>query len=210
MVKDNCFLLIDFDGVIAQSFDAAFSVNQMLCPGILKADYLKRFEGNINDWKKVPEGHSIACRHDIDFMEVYVPKMKNEVALFPGIAEVLRSLSSLYTLIVVSSTITSPIKEFLSTHSLLNYFTEVMGNDIHKSKIEKMKMVFVKYKTDAAHCVFITDTLGDLREASHVGVRALAVTWGFHDAATLAMGNPFCVINTSQELAFGITDCFAK
>jgi len=47
MTKDK-FILFDFDGVIADSFSAAFAVNKKVFPSITEQEYRDRFLGNIN------------------------------------------------------------------------------------------------------------------------------------------------------------------
>ena len=47
----------------------------------------------------------------------------------------------------------------------------------------------------------ITDTLGDLREASAVDLKTIAVTWGYHDEETLRKGNPAALVDNPAELA---------
>ena len=63
-----------------------------------------------------------------------------------------------------------------------------------------MKIIFSKYGIGAKDCLFITDTLGDLKEAAEVNIKTVAVTWGFHSLKTLEKGNPWVIVNTSQEL----------
>lgn len=170
------FILFDFDGVIADSFQPAFEIQKMICPNLTEDIYQKRFEGNINDWEKPINVHTEECRHDIDFFTEYIPRMKKEVQIIPEMKDVIIELEKNYIMIVISSTITSPIQEFLEEHDLSDHFTQIMGNDVHKSKVEKMKMVFEKYKVKANDCIFITDTLGDMREAEKMSVETIGVT----------------------------------
>lgn len=194
------FVLFDFDGVIVDSFALALEINKKICPFTSVSEYKKRFEGNINEYLEEKTNHGDQCRHDLDFFDEYVPRMKNEVKLVPGIELVIQSLAEKYNLIIVSSTLSAPISELLDKYNLKKYFLEVMGNDVHKSKVEKIKMVFSKYSVTKEDCVFITDTLGDLREANHVGVKCIAVTWGFHAPETLEKGNPYLIANKVDEL----------
>jgi phosphoglycolate phosphatase len=205
----NKYILFDFDGVIVDSFAPAFEVNKMICPHITEEEYKRRFEGNINDWKDVESKHNENCRHDIDFFAEYLPKMKKRVGIVPSMEKVIEELSKSYSLIVISSTLTAPIQELLEKYNLLHFFTEIMGNDVHTSKVEKIKMVFSKYNTDSKKCIFVTDTLGDIREATHMGVSAIGVSWGFNERETLMKGNPFKVANNPNELLSSISEYFS-
>jgi phosphoglycolate phosphatase len=202
------YVLFDFDGVITDSFRIAYETNRMMCPHLTEDGYRKRFEGNINDWLGGPEAHTDACRHDVNFFAEYIPRFKAEAALVPGMDKVIAELAGKYTLIVISSTVTSPIEEFLESHGLMPHFAWVMGNDVHASKVEKIKMVFSKHGITAQDCVFITDTLGDMREASKTGVGSIGVSWGFHNDGTLKEGSPFRLVDKPQDLPGSVDDYF--
>jgi len=206
----NKYILFDFDGVIADSFEPAFEVNRMICPHLTEEDYRKRFEGNINEWEKADKKHTDKCRHDIKFFDEYIPRMKECVTVVPGMDRVLATLSKKYELIIVSSTITSPIQDFMNKFNLASNFIEIMGNDVHGSKVEKLKMIFSKYDITPKECVFITDTLGDMREAQQVQVGTIGVDWGFHKAETLLLGRPFRIINKPEDLETAVVDYFAQ
>jgi phosphoglycolate phosphatase-like HAD superfamily hydrolase len=85
-----------------------------------------------------------------------------------------------------------------------------MGNDVHKSKVEKIKMVFQKYGICNNDCVFITDTLGDMREATKMNVGSIGVTWGFNKPNVLKLGNPFCITERPSDLPLAIFEYFNK
>lgn len=84
-----------------------------------------------------------------------------------------------------------------------------MGADVHKSKAEKFRMLF-KHFGEGTRYVFITDTLGDLREAEKVGVQGIGVTWGFHPRARLERGNPWAIVGTPKELEEKVMEFFNK
>ena len=204
----NKYIFFDFDGVIADTFAPAFEVQKIMCPNVTEDDYKSRFEGNINETYRLGDYHDERCNHNLDFFSEYIPRFRKEGKVFEGMAETIKQLSENYFLVIVSSTITSPIQEFIEKNSLTPYFKEVMGNDIHASKVEKIKMIFARYNTSAEHCVFITDTLGDMLEAEKTGVGAIGVSWGFHGQERLVRGNPFKIVNTPQELTKAISDFF--
>ncbi|MDD2657049.1 MAG: HAD hydrolase-like protein [Candidatus Pacebacteria bacterium] len=203
------FILFDFDGVIADSFRAAYGVANMMCPHLTEDEHRRRFEGNIHDWEEPVDRHTKDCRQDIDFFEEYVPRLKKS-EIFSGMKEIIAGLAQGYTLVIVSSTVTSPIQDYLNTRDLATYFSWVMGADVHTSKVEKIKMVFEKYEIGPESCVFITDTLGDILEAEKTGIGAIGVTWGFHKPETLKRGNPFRLVDSPDVLPVAISDYFSQ
>ena len=45
-----------------------------------------------------------------------------------------------------------------------------------------------------------SDTLGDIKEAHHLGVSVIAVTWGYQFRDSLEQANPLAIVNTTKEL----------
>lgn len=206
---DKKTLLFDFDGVIFDSFGPVFEINKILTPGLTEEQMKERFVGNINESIVKEMGHDGAKENDGKFFDLYIPIMMG-LNIFPGMADAIKKLSEKYRLIIVSSTITGPIREYMDKYDVSKYFEEIMGNDIHKSKVEKIKMVFDKYGVSAGDCLFITDTLGDLLEAEQTGVEGIGVAWGFHGAEILEKGKPVVLVNTPEELIIEIDKYFDK
>ncbi|MDO8444266.1 MAG: HAD hydrolase-like protein [bacterium] len=209
-IMKNKFVLFDFDGVIADSFETAFGAYSEINPRITKEYYRSRFEGNVNDWDDPDKIHLDKKKDETAFFEKYWPRFGAEVKLFPGIKAVLASLAEKYKLVIISSTLTSQIEGFLKKNRLDSFFAEVWGNDIHTSKVEKIKMVFEKFNISPDDCVFITDTLGDVREADETGVGAIGVTWGFHNDETLLRDKSFGLVHKPSELPGIISDYFNR
>jgi len=199
------YILFDFDGVIIDSFEIAYETSKLNSPTLTEDDYRKAFEGNINDWKDKDFKKAPA----VDFFAEYIPRLM-KARLFPGIETAIKELAETYRLIIISSTISAPINELLKKFGLFPFFAETFGNDVSGSKVEKIKMVFDKYKATPQDCVFVTDTLGDMREAEKTGVGAIGVSWGFHDQATLRRGNPFTIVASPAELPSAISKYFQK
>jgi phosphoglycolate phosphatase len=203
------FILFDFDGVILDSYQTALTTQQIVCPDLDEEGYRRFFEGNIFERLNTGTIHSERCRHD-DFWDHYIPKVKREGRLISGMDDAVRALAEEHALIIVSSGQTPFIEDFLVEHGLDVCFDRVMGNDVHESKEEKIRMVFKEYGADAADCVFVTDTLGDIREAAKMGVGTIGVTWGYHEAERLEQGNPFRLVETPEILPQSVADYFAE
>lgn len=200
------FVLFDFDGVIADSFDLAFEVARRFNPDIEDAEFRALFHGNIFDTTGRAEKRFINDGWD----DAYVPRVLNETFLVGGISEALETLHDQYTLAIISSTASGIIGDFLTKHALGKYFSDVMGKDVHTSKVEKMRMIFKKYTVGPEACVFITDTVGDVHEAKEHEMGAIAVTWGFHPRATLEQVSPFRIVDAPREIPDAVGEYFAR
>lgn len=199
-------IIFDFGGVIVDSFSLALKINKKTIPNLTAKSYRQKFKGNINDKMKK---YNKAAGIEEEFFEEYGPCL-NLRKLVPGIKEVILTLSRKYLLAIVSSTTTEVIQKYLFCHRLEHCFADILGNDVDHSKVEKFKMIFKKYNVSPEKCIFITDTLGDVREASEVFLPTLAVTWGFHDQKTLENGNIITLVYGPEELLQRIEEYFGR
>ncbi|MDO8663681.1 MAG: HAD hydrolase-like protein [Candidatus Wildermuthbacteria bacterium] len=206
-------ILFDFDGVIADSFSIAFEINKIIDPNIItKSDYQKHFDGNIYDCRKnnTSYGEEEIKRIDEEFFARYIPRME-EVKIFPDMKEVIAKLGKSYILIIISSTIRTHIIDFLKRNNITSYFKEISGSKIvDPNKTERIKMVFEKYGVKPSDCVFITDTLGDMREANSVGVQSIGVSWGFQDKNNLQKGNPVSIAEKPEDICLLVSSYFTQ
>ncbi len=189
-------LLFDFDGVLADTFNFCYDIIKTYDPLLTKKEYRSRFLGNINSHRVI---RNLNRKRDFNFFALYTPRLL-ETALDKEVDLVVRTLSTKYILFIVSSTNTEPIVKFLKMHRLDYCFKAVYGNDIHVSKVEKIKMILKKYHLNPSSCLFITDTVGDIKEARRCDIRSVAVSWGFHSKRTLTEGKPFALVHSVKGL----------
>jgi phosphoglycolate phosphatase len=136
--------------------------------------------------------------------------MEHEAPVFPGMVEVITHLAETYTLVVVSSTITPPIREKLERSGIASCFAEILGNDVHPSKEEKLRMVFATHATRPDDCVFVTDTAGDVREAARVGVGSIGVSWGYQPREMVEKANPFLIVDSPRAIVGAVEQYFRR
>jgi len=188
-------IFFDFDGVIVDSFGFCFKIVDSR-EFITESDYRKRFEGNIYDaTRKFKKPDTTFA----DFFSSYTPElMKCEPV--SEISKAIKVLAKKYTLVIISSTETDPIDAYLQKVGLRKYFSEILGSDVDKSKINKINRSLKTHSIEARNSVFITDTLGDMREAEKCHVKCIGVVGGYHDVETLKKGNPIAIIKSGDEL----------
>lgn len=183
-------VIFDFDGVIADTFSFCYKIRNEFSP-LTQDEYRKWFEGNINDVLKI--------KPHPNFFDSYTPQLLN-CPPKEEVVETIKKLAKHKVLVIVSSTITSSIKPYLDNFGLTDYFKEILGNEIESSKIKKLQMVLGKYSISPSDTVYITDTLGDIKEAEKCGIKSIAVSWGYHPIETLERGKPYRIVNTPEEM----------
>lgn len=184
-------IIFDFDGVIADTFDMNWSICQMHDPVATSEDFLAHHDGNVYAEPRVRIQHL----QFIDDYRSHLTSLHLTNAIPP-----LQRLSESYSLYIISSTSEVVIREVLGKAGLLSLFIRVMGFETDRSKVEKFKILIKDHGVDPGNSVFITDTLGDIKEARHVGIRTIAETFGYHSRERLGNGEPFKIVDSWEEI----------
>ena len=61
-------------------------------------------------------------------------------------------------------------------------------------------MIRDKFNVVLEDAVFITDTLGDVKEAKKLNIKTIAETFGFHNRERLEQGDPYIIVDTWDEI----------
>lgn len=192
-------VIFDFDGVIADSFEHSFDTIAALFPGTTREKYRDSYKGNVYENSKNFTDLSVD-EIKKKYLKLYL-KNTHKIILFDKIDKTIRDLSEKFTLTMVSSCAIDIIDIVLKREGLRQCFDSIFdGYNYHSSKIEKFKNVLDKYKVSTKDCIFVTDTIGDLKEAEKAGIECIAVSWGYHNSALLEQGKHKCIIDQPEEI----------
>lgn len=175
MSNNKNIFIFDFDGVIIDSFESCLSVTKMYDPQITDKLYRQMFTGNIY---RSLEKRNHTIDPNFNFFYHYFEKII-KIPPIKGIREVLKLCRNSGQVFIVSSTDTEPIKNYLQKNNLSQFIDRILGGDVERSKTKKLKGLIENSNTQRVY--FITDTVGDVIEASQLNIVTIAVTWGFHD-----------------------------
>ncbi|MES2930681.1 MAG: HAD family hydrolase [Patescibacteria group bacterium] len=193
-------VLFDFDGVLIDTLISCYQINTEVNDDLDIEEYKGFFNGNIhNSIRKNGEQRE---EHP-EFPQKY-DFFTRELKITDDLKESVKSLAMSYVLAIVSSTMTSSINQILQREGISEYFSVVLGSDIDQSKVVKIKMLLEKYGMQPENSIFITDTLGDIKEAKECSVRSIAVTWGFQSKQVLQKGAPAIIIDDPKDLVSAI------
>jgi phosphoglycolate phosphatase len=197
-------LLFDFDGVVVDSLDVYEGTVRRCLEKIgrpiiqTRADFLALYEDNFY-------ASLVNLGVDLDaFMTASVDILAQinygEMKPYADLIPVLAKLQAENILVIVSSSGSDDIRLILHLHQLQDYFQDVFGSDVHFSKKEKILQALAKYGIDKQNTCYIGDTSGDIKEAQAVGIKTIAVTWGWHSREMLAAARPDHLIDRPEEL----------
>lgn len=107
---------------------------------------------------------------------------KLQAKMYDGMHDLLHELHEKgYILVLNTSALPRNTVPLLEKADIARMFDFVAASDVSKSKVDKFKIIEEKYSATKEQLLFVTDTLGDLREADTAGVPTVAVMWGAHD-----------------------------
>jgi phosphoglycolate phosphatase-like HAD superfamily hydrolase len=186
-------VIFDFDGVIHDNFEFMFNISKKIRPDLTLEEYRSWFDGNVYDYP------TIEPKETRQVFELANKGFK-EFVIDPEIKKVLLEISESFKLFIISSNKEEILTDYLQRNGVDHLFSQVFGKETHYSKEVKFKMLLEKHDLHKEDCIFITDTLGDLREANNAGIKSIAIESGFHGRNRLEKGNPLRIVSSFNEI----------
>lgn len=122
----------------------------------------------------------------------------DEIELFDGISGVLNAIAESNVVAIITSNLSAIPLNVLSRERI-RCVAEVLGAEIDKSKVRKIRLTMSRYPSLPAF--YVGDTKGDMLEGRSAGAKTIAVTWGWHRKEKLQEGTPDFVVRSPTELA---------
>jgi phosphoglycolate phosphatase-like HAD superfamily hydrolase len=120
---------------------------------------------------------------------------------FAGISEVLRKLHNEgHELFIVSSNSVKNIRVFLKQHHLQEYFIEIYGGVEVFGKASMLHQLLRENDLKVDQTVSVGDETRDIEASMSVGMRTVAVTWGFARETDLEALKPSAICKTPNDL----------
>ncbi|MCK9597242.1 HAD family hydrolase [Candidatus Pacearchaeota archaeon] len=176
-------IVFDLDGVLFDSIDAIEKNMLDMYPGFTKEIFQKLACGNFHEEiKKVSISKKIETKEEEAKRKLLYSKNKSTIPMYIGSKELLKGLhQSGYILALNTSSYNHACLPLLERSNVISLFDFIATAEVSTSKVEKFKIIKEKYDLNNEDCLFITDTLGDIKEADIANIPTVAVTWGQHD-----------------------------
>lgn len=190
-------IIFDFDGTIADSFDYV-------------ADFLASQAGVklTDERRKALRGMSmIAMARQLGFKWRSLPwlffrgrrRMVHTVTKlepFKGMPQIIHKLHNEgHELFMISSNNVKNIHRFLHHHKLHKYFLEIYGGVGLFDKAPSLRRLLKEHNFETKEAVYIGDELRDVEAAQSIGLRVVAVSWGFARLNMLEEQKPTALVH---------------
>jgi phosphoglycolate phosphatase len=201
--KTDTAIIFDFDGTIADSFLTTIRV-------IYKATHHAPLPYEDTSRLRSMSMYQLSRALNISWWKLFfltrrVRRLMREemsgIELIPGIDTAIKTLYRENKLFILSSNSTSNIREFLYRHEIDTYFSDIYGDANPLSKKRRLAELIEQKSLSKLRTWYIGDEAQDIKSAKRVGIKAIAVTWGYNNIHRLQAQSPDELIYSPDELS---------
>ncbi len=198
-------IIFDMDGVLFNSNEVAKQHMKNLYPGLTDEEHNEILTGNFHEEiAKISLNRIVESEEETLARKLKYSQDKSKVPMYDGMKELLVELhNDGYILALNTSAYERNCLPLLENTDTKNLFDFLATAEISKSKVIKFKIIEEKYLCRKEDMLFITDTLGDIREADESSIPTVAVTWGVHNVSYFTRevhNNLKKIVNSIDEL----------
>lgn len=204
-------LIFDFDGTLADTNEAIIETSQatldkMGLPRIPKEKLTKLIGLPLKENFTLGGGLSNeeADRAVIIYRELFDGIAEKSVTLFPGVADVIKTLSERgVPMAVASSRSQRSLEHLVKFLGLSPYLKNLYGADFAKNPKpapDLVEYILDQMDMDPAHALVIGDTTYDIEMGNAAGCYTCAVTYGNQTMEQLRTANPDYVIDDLRKI----------
>ena len=210
--NDECFwgadfmsalVMFDYDGVIVDSFEIFSACFMKAChqnnfyelnsPGKV----LALFEANVFEALLAFGLDDLAINRILETFQSDIGAYQNDLRLFDGMPDTLKKISANNKIVIITSNVTMAAKRVLQNNGA-DCFEDILGAEMEKSKVKKIRMTMARYTGLPAY--YVGDTKGDMIEGRKAGAITLAALWGWHTFKKLEEGSPDHFVRSPEAL----------
>lgn len=130
-------------------------------------------------------------------MEPYIKDLEP----FKGMPQLIKKLHAEgHELFIISSNTVRNMRTFLRKQHLRTSFLQIYGGVVVFGKGPALRQLLKDQNLELNDAVFVGDELRDMQAAQSIGMRAVAVTWGFASKKNLKDAKPMAIADTPEEL----------
>ncbi|HEY9647982.1 MAG TPA: HAD-IA family hydrolase [Chroococcidiopsis sp.] len=199
-------IVFDFDGTIADTFDAVLRITNRLAIELghkptTAADVIRL--RNL-DSREIIKQSGIPLFRLPFLLRRLKAELRQEIhhlKPIPGMSEALQLLKQRGNALgIVTSNSQDNVSAFLETNGLGNLFDFVYSGTTLFGKARVIRHLLKKHSLDVRQMVYVGDETRDIEAAQNIQIRVIAVSWGFNSQEALLRQRPDFLIHKPEEL----------
>lgn len=205
-MKNNYYLIFDFDGTLVDSFYVLMKKFNEL------ADEFKYRKLNSNEinWLR-----DLTSRELIKYLKIpiykipmvlcsvrkYIRSEMQSLLPFQNILEILHQLHDMKIQMgILTSNSIENVTEWLERNKIYHLFNFIHTESSYFGKKHVLQKILKTYDLDNAQTFYIGDETRDIDAARECNVYSAAVTWGFNSEKVLSLHNPDYLIRRPEDI----------
>ncbi len=205
-MKDSEYIIFDFDGTIADTFDLALEIYNRIAP-----EYNCRPAG--------PDDHELLrTKKPQELLKIYgVSRLKllslllrvrkelsrhiPDIKLVTGMDASLREIRNAgYRMGVLTSNSVKNVRSFMAINDLSGVFDFIYSGKSLMGKEKVIRRLLLHENIPADRVIYIGDETRDIEASKYAGIPVVAVSWGLNRRDVLASLSPDRIADTPEEL----------
>ena len=201
-MKLKC-LIFDFDGTIADTYSIIFEIiSEIFHKRGVKIPKDRKEPRSMGAREKMRK-YKISRRTVVLLTRVcrrHLKKKIKTVKTFPRLKNVLKKLKKKYRLGIVTSNSKNNVKIFLKNNGLNEVFDFIETGNPLFGKHRRLKKAVKRHGYKKSEVIYVGDETRDIKAAKKVGVKIVAVSWGYESISCLNKGKPNYLITKPERL----------
>ena len=195
-------IIFDFDGVLGDSLDAAVSVISTVgpkygFPKVTKEEIRDNgISGLISKYKISP----IRLPFLVNEFRKELNKIIETVKPIKDIEVVLKELSKIYQLGILSSNSQLNLTSFIVKNNWSQYFSFVFSNSSLFGKHISLSKLFKERKIEKDEVIYVGDEERDVKAAKKIMIPVVGVLWGYESKEILGRQHPDFIAKQPSDL----------
>ena len=199
-------IIIDFDGVLADSLAPMLSYAKQACLelGVDKTPTQSDLEA-LDTMEFSAFGQQLGIPGDQ--IEVFVKRnhqlfseREEPIQIKTGMGAVVSALAEDNTLAIITGNSCMQVEKFLDAYQLLEKFQTILCAEHEGNRLEKIHKVQSMVDSQITDCYMIGDAISDIRSARAAGVKSIAVSWGHQSIEKLSQEAPDLIVDVPEDL----------
>jgi len=199
-------IIFDFDGTIADTFDAVLKITNSLAKELghkpPSPEDVKRLR-NLDSREIIKQSRIPLFRLPFLLRRIKSELRREITQLQPidGMQDALKSLKRRGDRLgIVTSNSQENVTLFLKTHGLEELFDFTYSGTTLFGKARVINHILRKYGLASDTVIYVGDETRDIEAAKRIGIKVIAVSWGFNAEQALARQKPDFLIHTPSQL----------
>jgi phosphoglycolate phosphatase-like HAD superfamily hydrolase len=205
-MKDSDYIIFDFDGTIADTFDLALEIYNRIAP-----EYNCRPAGpDDNELLRTKKPQELLKIYGVSRLKLLALLLRvrkelsrhiPDIKLVPGMDAALREIRKAgYRMGILTSNSTANVRMFLDINNLSDLFDFVYSGKSLMGKEKVIRRSLTHENLSADRVIYVGDETRDIEASKEAGIPVIAVSWGLNRRDVLASLSPDQIADSPKEL----------